>query len=428
MDRRDDTSASGFIESGYEGVSATFTDVEILRTSEFNILARAKRYGKWWMLKGLNPDAEGSVVHSRMLHKEFDMLMSLSHNSVVQAVSLEQVKGLGMCIVMEYVEGVTLNEWAATHTLRTDRMRIVSELLEAVSYIHSCGIAHRDLKPANIMVATNGGTLKIIDFGLADSDRDAILKQPAGTRRYMSPEQASVAEADVRNDIFSIGVILQNIIPWRRYGHIMRRCLLPIDARYQSVAELQAAFAHLERMRRVFSKVGYVTLLLAVATVAWFGNKGGSDSASAEMIDSLHAVVAAARANIDSVKAHSAAKIDSLQSVLTGTKSGLKAIQDRDSTINARADAFRRIYETGYAALDKCWQRDLMHYDATATVDDRVMYVLAMYEHLQQTAKQYVSRHSAGLSKDAVGLLAELMQNRIVFHYYPQGNAMTENY
>ena len=427
MDRRDDTSASGFIESGFEGMSATFTDIEVMRTTPFNILARAKRYGKWWMLKGISPEVEGSVVHSRMLCKEFDMLMSLSHHSVVQAVSLEDVKGLGMCIVMEYVEGVTLNEWAETHPLRTDRIRIVSELLEAVSYIHSCGIAHRDLKPANIMVATNGGTLKIIDFGLADSDRDAILKQPAGTHRYMSPEQASMAEADVRNDIFSIGVILQNIIPWRRYRHITRKCLLPINARYQSVAELQAAFTRMERIRSILHKACYVALLLVVAVVSWFGNKGGADAASQEMIDSLHMVVVAARANIDSVKAHSSAKIDSMQRAITGTKAGLKAMQDRDSTDNARADAFRQKYENGYVALEKCWQRDLINYDATASVEERAMYVCAMYEHLQQTAKQYVNRHSAGLSEDYEGLLNELMQSRIVFQYYPKGNAMMEN-
>ncbi len=75
MDRRDDTSASGFIESGFEVMSATFTDIEVMRTTPFNILARAKRYGKWWMLKGISPEVEGSVVHSRMLCKEFDMLI-----------------------------------------------------------------------------------------------------------------------------------------------------------------------------------------------------------------------------------------------------------------------------------------------------------------------------------------------------------------
>ena len=216
MDHRDDTSASGIIESGFEGVSATFTEVEILRTTEYNVLARAKRYGKWWMLKGLNPEVAGSMAHTQMLRKEFDTLMSMSHQGVVQAVAVEEVAGLGTCIVMEYVEGVTLDVWAESHTSRAERRQIAGQLLNAVEYVHSCGIAHRDLKPSNIMVATNGGTLKIIDFGLADSDRNAILKQPAGTRRYMSPEQAAIGDADVRNDIYSIGVILTGLNPGGR--------------------------------------------------------------------------------------------------------------------------------------------------------------------------------------------------------------------
>lgn len=67
------------------------------------------------------------------------------------------------------------------------------------------------MKPQNIMVTHNGHYLKIIDFGLADTDSHAILKQPASTLKYMAPEQAQHAVPDVRNDIYSLGVILQEM-------------------------------------------------------------------------------------------------------------------------------------------------------------------------------------------------------------------------
>ena len=80
--------------------------------------------------------------------------------------------------------------------------KIAEELMDAVGYLHSKGIVHRDLKPENILITRNGEHLKLIDFGLADSDSYAILKQPAGTSGYMSPEQKVTAVADVRNDIY----------------------------------------------------------------------------------------------------------------------------------------------------------------------------------------------------------------------------------
>ena len=114
-------------------------------------------------------------------------------------------------------------------------------------------VVHRDLKPRNVMVTSNGGYVKLIDFGLADTDSHAILKQPAGTLRYIAPEQARLAQADVRNDIYSLGVMMQEMNdrlptanPLRRVvpQHIVDRCLAPIDHRWQDMDAL------LEALRR----------------------------------------------------------------------------------------------------------------------------------------------------------------------------------
>lgn len=423
MDERDDASASGFIRSGFEGVSATFTDVEILRTTEYNVLARAKRYGKWWMLKGLNPEVAGSMAHTQMLRKEFDTLMSMSHQGVVQAVAVEEVAGLGTCIVMEYVEGVTLDVWAESHTSRAERLQIAGQLLNAVEYVHSCGIAHRDLKPSNIMVATNGGTLKIIDFGLADSDRNAILKQPAGTRRYMSPEQAAVAEADVRNDIYSIGVIMQGLNLGWRYKRIIGKCMLPIDKRYRSIAELKKAMTSFDKVKAVLRKAIYVKIIIVVSAATWFGTDSMVKSASQEKIDSLQMVVATTRANIDIVKAHATAQIDSMRGVLKNTSASVKKMEDRDNEVNAKANRFSQLKDSGFAALERCWQHDLK---GLPKADDPVMYILEMLNNLQEALKRYVNSHSAGLSQSEVELLREVLQNRIVFYYNAKSCEMME--
>lgn len=236
-----DNNTSGYIMDSFEGIERVFTDVEILSTSEMNIVAKAKRYGRWWLLKGLQKEKAQETAYQQRLRKELELMMPLQHQNIVSAVGLERVEGLGECIVMEYVDGMTLKEWIATSPELSRKRRIAKELIDAVGFLHSKGIVHRDLKPENILITRNGEHLKLIDFGLADSDSYAILKQPAGTSGYMSPEQKNTAVADVRNDIYSLGVILGEMKIG--YASIINRCKSPIDKRYQNIAELQYAFS-----------------------------------------------------------------------------------------------------------------------------------------------------------------------------------------
>ena len=95
-----DNSASGYITDAFEGISREFTDVEILNTSEVNIVARGKRYGRWWLLKGLNKKVAQETAYLQRLRKELELLMPLQHPHVATAIGLEKVEGLGDCIVM----------------------------------------------------------------------------------------------------------------------------------------------------------------------------------------------------------------------------------------------------------------------------------------------------------------------------------------
>ena len=275
-----DSSTSGYVVDSFEGISQTFTDVEILNTSEVNVVAKAKRYGRWWLLKGLKKEIAGEAGYQQRLRKEFEILMQLQHPYVVAAYGIEDVEGLGRCIVMEYADGPTLKEWLEGNTTRQSRLAIAHKMIDAVAYIHTKGIVHRDLKPENIIVTPNGSNIKLIDFGLADTDSHAVLKQPAGTPRYMSPEQMQTAVSDVRNDIYSIGVILQQMDLGLRYHYLINRCIQPINRRYQNAQELLNSMHSTEgRFKKTFAWTGVLIVTALLILFGWqlWRSKGQGD-------------------------------------------------------------------------------------------------------------------------------------------------------
>ena len=251
--------SSSFLTDTFEGVSPKFTDLQELSAQGYCRLLRAKRYGRWYVLKTLNVDKAQLTPYRQMLRKELEVLMQMQHPGVVQATGMEQVEGIGPCIVMEYIDGETLESFLEGSGQRfqalqrlplPQRQEIARQLCDALAYVHSQGIVHRDLKPENIMLTRNGMRVKLIDFGMADTDQHAVLKQPAGTLSYMSPEQASQAVPDIRNDIYSLGLILQQLELGKVYQPVIDRCLKPIAQRYASVGELLADVDNRRKRRK----------------------------------------------------------------------------------------------------------------------------------------------------------------------------------
>lgn len=188
-------------------------------------LCKVKRYGKWYFLKGLQPVNRDLTQFREYLKKEFELEIQLDHPNIVRAVSWENDEHFGPCFLMEFVDGLTLDEFLKTKPSAKIRKKIALEILSAMSYFHSLQIIHRDLKPLNILITRKGNNVKIIDFGLSDSDAYAIFKQPAGTDGYAAPEQiTSGAETDQRSDIYAFGKILQLLFP-HKYWFIKRKCL-----------------------------------------------------------------------------------------------------------------------------------------------------------------------------------------------------------
>lgn len=266
--KQDEDSTSGRVVNGFEGLKRKFTSLETIATREHNVLTRAQRYGRWMVLKSLSADVADKLVYQQMLRKELEILMQLQHPGVVQAMGIEEVPTLGMCIVMEWVDGTTLTPWLERNPSPAQRLRVLQQLMDALEYVHSCNIVHRDIKPSNIMVTHNGNNVKLIDFGLADTDTHATLKQPAGTIAYMAPEQAASSTPDIRNDIYSLGLVMRQLLPGGKYDRVVQRCLAPIGSRYASIDEMRRDMASVDnRRRRLWVTLASLVAIMLIAVV-----------------------------------------------------------------------------------------------------------------------------------------------------------------
>jgi len=222
-----DNSTSGFVSPEELNVSDAFSDQMEIPSQGHSLLVKAKRLGRWWLLKGLKTEYRDQTVYRIFLRKEFELLSGLQHSCIVQAVDFKDVAGVGPCIVMEWIDGVTLKEWLHESHTKAELRAVARQLMDALAYVHSRQTVHRDLKPSNIMVMRSGAQVKLIDFGLSDTDSHIILKQPAGTEGYVSDAQKQQWQTDVRNDIYSLGCVLREMHLGQLYDTVVHRCLKP---------------------------------------------------------------------------------------------------------------------------------------------------------------------------------------------------------
>ena len=147
--------------------------------------------------------------------REAQAAANLKHENIIDIFGYGEAAGV-YYIAMEYIEGKSLKELinSVKFTPHDIALAIVYEICQGIEHAHQKGVVHRDLKPANILV-NKEGKVKITDFGLAQAqDLTSITVTGAivGTPAYMSPEQAAGRKIDTRSDIFSLGVVVYEMV------------------------------------------------------------------------------------------------------------------------------------------------------------------------------------------------------------------------
>jgi len=181
--------------------------------------ARDTRLGRTVALKFLPPELTADSPARERLLREARISSSLQHRNICVVFDIEDTDAGGLFISMECLEGKSLAARIAEGPIPVSgALAIVTQVAEGLAAAHRAGIIHRDLKPANIILAADASP-KILDFGLATTRSAAGPSTPGavlGTAAYMSPEQAEGATVDERTDIWSLGVVLFEMLTGRR--------------------------------------------------------------------------------------------------------------------------------------------------------------------------------------------------------------------
>lgn len=166
-------------------------------------------------VKILKPEFSGNEEFIRRFRNESKAIALLSHPNIVKIYDVG-LKDEIQFIVMEYIDGITLKEFIDQQgVLRwQDALHFMIQILRALQHAHDKGIVHRDIKPQNIMLFADG-TIKVMDFGIARFSRvdgKTLSDKTIGSVHYISPEQARGDMTDERSDIYSVGVMLYEML------------------------------------------------------------------------------------------------------------------------------------------------------------------------------------------------------------------------
>lgn len=230
-----------------------WTEIEHLPEwdEEFYDVYTAKKFGKWVMLKTLKPDLRDKPEMQEMLEKEFDVRYNLAHPNIIMINDLEDVPGVGRCIITDDVYGDSLAKLMREGKVTEAHIaKLRHQLVDAMEYIQDNHLAHHPLRPENIIFTENIGNLKLIDVGFE--------------------QRSSLTPHDTAEDIYNYGMVVKQALD--RSGiedatlrRVAERCIDPDPKRrYRSVHSVRMALANRADKRVYLWIIAFLAVMVVV--------------------------------------------------------------------------------------------------------------------------------------------------------------------
>lgn len=328
--------------------SGSYTDFLLLRETSSARLYRASKAGRYVLLKTTKDNSGMSIA---MLKREYEMSLTLNHYHIPYVFTYEQSTPVGPAIVMEYVDGRSLNEFLAEKPSLDSRRRVFDQILAVVAYIHKNGIVHNDIKPENILISRINNDVKLLDFGLSDKDAHYLTHALGCTPSYASPELLAQGDVDARSDIFSLGRIMQLIFGAKRYAKVSTRCVANNrDDRYDNVDQLIHHWRQCQKTPRIVLIVAAIALLLPLTFFVGRQSVSSVDEALTESYNALRDSLSMASQETRMYKA----QVDSIEHQRALEKAAIdRRNHFRDSICKSFDDCVEKLYNKTVPIIKK---------------------------------------------------------------------------
>lgn len=193
--------------------------LEVIGTGGMAVVYKAKchRLNRLVAVKILKDEFSGDEDFRRRFRAEGQAVAMLSHPNIVQVFDVSATDEANY-IVMELIDGISLKQYMEVKGILNwkETLHFATQIAKGLEHAHSRGIVHRDIKPHNVMVLKNG-SVKVMDFGIAQvmNKSSTLTKEALGSVHYISPEQAKGSFTDNRSDLYSLGVVMYEMMAGR---------------------------------------------------------------------------------------------------------------------------------------------------------------------------------------------------------------------
>lgn len=193
--------------------------LEVIGTGGMAVVYKAlcHRLNRLVAIKILKDEFSGDDEFRRRFRAEGENVAMLSHPNIVQVYDVSSVDNCNF-IVMELIDGISLNQYIQSKGILNwkETLHFSMQIAQGLEHAHSRGIVHRDIKPHNVMVLKNG-SVKVMDFGIARvmTKSNTLTKEALGSVHYISPEQAKGGFTDNRSDLYSLSVVMYEMMAGR---------------------------------------------------------------------------------------------------------------------------------------------------------------------------------------------------------------------
>lgn len=394
------------------------------------------RDGKVFFMKAETDDERSCPI----LRREYELACTVDHPNIVHVYSFEEtLPCVGLSgIMMEWVDGRTLREFLAENPSFKKRLAVMEQILQAVAYLHSRGIVHNDLKPSNILVRRSDDAVRLIDFGLSDDDAHRALRTPGCTMEFAAPELKEQHKSDARSDVYSLGMIMRELLP-SSFGPVITKSLHSDPGRrYANASSLLAAFKRQKALPWIIAgSAVFIIIIIALVAMAT-GQRHLRDMAAG-----MEASLERQNATLDSLTLTQASlrgTVDDLHQNAVENRLKEEKLKEADQEASIRRNAFftdidnqvELLYRNALDSISAARFREfanviiINYYRAIDNLSNRKqaeaagqpfaselpqhMVLLMDQHHILQTDVELPSLADAGLSDEEIAFYARLLQ------------------